>query len=84
MLGHALVVAAEDLDVDTLGPKRGDGRPRAFLWWIEEHDETGKHQISFVLHRCRRTVGLELTPGDTQCAKSFRAEPLEDFRCTVP
>ena len=31
MLRHALVVAAEDLDADTLGPKRGDGRPGARL-----------------------------------------------------
>ena len=29
MLRHALVVAAEDLDADTLGPERGDGRPGA-------------------------------------------------------
>src|SRR5271169_883140 len=60
MLGHALVVATEDLDADTLGPERGDGRPRACLRRVEEDNETGKNQISFVGHRCPRTVGLEL------------------------
>src|SRR5208282_384924 len=45
MLGHALVVAAEDLDVDTLGPKCRDSRPRAFFWRIEKDNEAGKDQI---------------------------------------
>ena len=40
MLRHALVVAAEDLDADTLDPKRGDGRPRARLWRVEEHRQS--------------------------------------------
>src|SRR5580692_10996005 len=48
MLRHALVVAAEDLDANTLGPKRGDGRPGARLWRIEKDDEAGKNQILFV------------------------------------
>src|SRR3984893_2639863 len=84
MLRHSLVVAAEDLDVDTLGPKRGDGRPRARLWRIEKDDESGKNQISFVGHRCPRSVGLKLAPGDAECAKSVRAEPLEDLRRASP
>ena len=84
MLRHALVVAAEDLDADTLGPKRGDGRPCARFWRIGEDDEAGKNQISLVGHRCPRTVGLELAPGDAECAKSVRAEPLEDFRRADP
>src|ERR1700720_233455 len=79
MLRHALVVAAEDLDADTLGPKRGDGRPCARFWRIGEDDEAGKNQISFVGHRRPRTVGFELPPCDAECAQSLRAEPLEDF-----
>jgi hypothetical protein len=30
------------------------------------------------------TVGLELAPGNAECAKSLRAEPLEDFRSADP
>jgi hypothetical protein len=83
-LCHALVVAAEVLDADTLGLKRGDGRPGACFWRIEEDDEAGKNQILFVGHRRPRTVGLELAPGDPECAKSVRAEPLEDLRGAGP
>ena len=84
MLRHPLVVAAEDLDADTLGPKRGDGRPGACFWRIEEDDETGKNQISFIGHSCPRTVGLELAPGDAERAKSLRAESFEDLRRAGP
>src|ERR1700738_2011504 len=84
MLRHALVVTAEDLDADTLGPKRGDGRPCARFWRIGEDDEAGKKQIPFGAPRRPRTVGLELAPGDAEGAKSLRAEPLEDFRSADP
>src|ERR1700738_2339332 len=84
MLRHPLVVAAEDLDADTLGPKRGDGRPCARFWRIGEDDEAGKNQISFGGHRRPRTVGLELPPCDAECAQSLRAEPLEDFCSAAP
>src|ERR1700730_15976982 len=84
MLRHPLVVAAEDLDADTLGPKRGDGRARACFWRIEEDDEAGKNQISFVGHCCPRTVRLALAPRPAERAKSFRAEPLEHFRRAGP
>src|SRR5439155_8062472 len=84
MLRHPLVVAAEDLDADTLGPKRGDGRPGACFWRIEEDDEAGKNQILFIGHSCPGTVGLVLAPGDAERAKSLRAEPFEDLRRAGP
>ena len=84
MLRHPLVVAAEDLEADTLGPKRGDGRPGACFWRIEEDDEAGKNQILFIGHSCPGTVGLELAPGDDERAKSLRAEPFEDLRRAGP
>ena len=84
MLRHALVVAAEDLDADTLGPKRGDGRARACFWRIGEDDEAGKHQFLLIGHRCPLTVGLEFAPGDAERTKSVCAEPLEDFRRAGP
>src|ERR1700675_668875 len=71
MLRHPLVVAAEDLDADTLGPKRGEGRPCARFWRIAEDNEAGEHQFLLVSHRSPRTVGLELAPGDAECAKSL-------------
>ena len=84
MLRHALVVAAEDLDADTLGPKRGDGRPGARFWRIGEDDEAGKHQFLLVGHRSPRAVRFKLAPGDAECAKSRRAEPLEDLCSAGP
>src|SRR5229473_6939515 len=84
MQRHALVVAAEDLDPDTLGPKRGDGRPRACFWRIEEDDEAGEHQVLLVGHRSPRAVRFKLAPGDAEYAKSVRADPLEDFRRAGP
>jgi hypothetical protein len=56
----------------------------ARLWRIEKDDEAGNNQISFVGHRCPRSVGLKLAPGDAEYAKSVRAEPLEDFRRASP
>ena len=84
MLCYALVVAAEDLDADTFDPKRGDGRPRARLWRVEEHHKAGKDQLAFVSHRCRLTVGLQVTPSNAECAKSLRAELLENYRRADP
>ena len=56
----------------------------ALFWRIGEHDEAGEHQFVLIGHRCPLTVGLEFAPGDAECAKSVRAELLENFRGAGP
>ena len=81
---HALVVAAEYLDIDTLGLQRRNGFPCTGFRRIIENDETGQDQISFVGYCRPRTIGIHLPPRDAKGAKPLCAELVEGHGCAAP